>query len=410
MIVALPRDITIQLLRALAGMPAVVLTGMRQVGKSTLLQTLPGLRERRFYTLDDYTHLQMARSNPDALLDFDGDITINEAQRCPELLIAIKRKIDQDRRPGRFLLSGSANFALLKNVSESLAGRAVYLALSPFSRREIQRKIEALPFISRFLSSHVLEVSEVPQPPRLEADEVLLGGMPEVCLKPGQDRKLWFRGFEQTYLERDIRDLAQVADRIRFRNLLQLAALRTGQVLNVSELGRDAGLNSVTASRYLSVLETSFAVRRLEPYLKNPASRIIKSPKLYLADSGIASYLTGVDDISPSANEALRGPLIETYVAQNLSAILDSSFPDARMYFWHIQGRHEVDFVIESGKNLVAIELKAASRWEESDLAGLRAFRTQHPNCHHAVLAYGGESMMEIAPSIWAVPIGTLLS
>jgi predicted AAA+ superfamily ATPase len=384
---------------------------MRQVGKSTLLQSHPGLQNRRFYTLDDYAHLMAARDNPDALVAHDREVTIDEAQRCPELLIAIKKEIDQRRRPGRYLLSGSANFALLKNVSESLAGRAIYLNMAPFSRREIQRRTAVDPFLLHFLlPNRPIAQKEVPDANPFNVSEVLTGGMPEVCLNADMDRQIWFRGFEQTYLERDIRDLAQVADRLRFRNLLQLAALRTGQLLNISELGRDAGLNAMTATRYLSVMETSFVVHKLQPYLSNPASRIIKSPKLYISDSGIASFLTSVEDLSPSNNEPLRGPLLETYVAQNLRAILDSHLPGARLYFWNIQGRYEVDFVIESANILVAIEVKSASRWEDRDLNGLRAFMEHHPRCIHALLAYNGDKMVEISPSIWAVPIGKLLS
>jgi predicted AAA+ superfamily ATPase len=296
-------------------------------------------------------------------------------------------------------------------MSESLAGRAIYLNMVPFSRREIHRRTEAVPFLLHFLiPNRPFDPKGIPEPKQFDVSEVLVGGMPEVCLNPGMDRQIWFKGFEQTYLERDIRDLAQVADRLRFRNLLQLAALRTGQLLNISELGRDAGLNAMTATRYLSVMETSFVVHRLEPYVKNPASRIIKSPKLYVADSGIACYLTSVDDLSPSKNEPMRGPLLETYIAQNLRAILDSHLPDARLYFWNIQGRHEVDFVIESGKSLLAIEVKSASRWEDRDLNGLRAFMEHHPRCKQGILAYNGDKMAEISPTIWAVPIGKLLS
>jgi predicted AAA+ superfamily ATPase len=392
-------------------MPVVVLTGMRQVGKSTLLQGETLLQSRRFFTLDDYTHLQTAKDNPDALLTDGSDVTIDEAQRCPELLVAVKKNVDRKKRPGRYLISGSANFSLLNNVSESLAGRSIYLTMSPFSRREINRRTDTPPFLMRLFAppeSHDTRATLDPAP--FELNEVVIGGMPEVCLNLSRDRQLWFRGFEQTYLERDIRDLAQVADRLRFRNLLQLAALRTGQLMNISELGRDAGLNAMTASRYLSVMETSFVIRKLEPYLKNPASRIIKSPKLYLTDSGIACYLTGVEDLSPSENEPRRGALLETYVAQNLSSILDAHLPDARLYFWNIQGRYEVDFVIELGKNLLAIEVKAAARWEERDLVGLKAFMEQHPKCKQGILAYTGERMAEIVPKIWAVPIGVLLS
>lgn len=407
------RDISPALLDALADMPVVVVTGMRQVGKSTLLQRLSRIQDRRYVSLDDFAHLEAARRNPEAFLRGDQPITVDEAQKCPELLSVIKQMVDRDRIPGRFLLSGSANFALLRGITESLAGRAVYLTLYPFNRREIAGAVSDEPFLVRFFRSP--EIAERLSVRPLDPSEVVLGGMPTVCLGDVRNPALWFKGYEQTYLERDVRELSQVADLIAFRNLLLLTALRTGQLLKPSELARDAKLNTATASRYLGLMEASCVIRRIGPYLANRASRLIKSPKLYLSDSGLACYLTGIDSLDaavnePAVSEPLRGAMFETYVAQNLSGILEACWPRARLLFWNVQGRHEVDFIIEVGRDTLAIEVKAASRWNDRDLSGLRAFLSATPRCRAAILAHNGTEAVRLDDRIWAIPLGLLLS
>jgi predicted AAA+ superfamily ATPase len=228
--------------------------------------------------------------------------------------VAIKQEVDRDRRPGRFLLSGSANLLLMKGVTESLAGRAVYLTLHPFSRREKERRIDTLPFLKKLISSETVTGEEIAPHP-LTSAERLTGGMPTLCCGEIQNPSLWFLGFEQTYLERDLRDLSQIADLLSFRNLMKLAALRTGQVLNMSEIARDARLNSPTCSRYLNLMAISFIIYYLTPYLINPSSRIIKSPRIYFTDSGIGGHCAGATSMDITSEEPLRGALFETYAA-----------------------------------------------------------------------------------------------
>lgn len=392
---------------ALAEMPVVVVTGLRQSGKSTFLQHEKDLARRRYASLDDFAQLAAARSDPEGFVRSDEPLTIDEAQKCPDLLTAIKREVDRDRRPGRFLLSGSANFALLRGISESLAGRALYLTLHPFTRRELQGQLAARPFVRRVIESGT--PSGASPDAGVTAQEVLAGGLPPVCLDEVRRPGLWFKGYEQTYLERDVRQLSRVGDLISFRNFMRLAALRTGQVLAISDLGRDAKLNAKTAGRYLSLLEASFVVSTLKPHLANRASRLIKSPKLYVTDSGLAAHLAGVNDAGIARGYSQWGALLETYVAQNLAAILASDWPEASLAYWHIQGRYEVDFVIEAGRDTLAIELKATARWDERDLAGLRAFLENTPRCRAALLAYGGNKLVKLGDRLWAAPLGVVL-
>lgn len=390
---------------ALDDMPVVVLTGMRQTGKSTFLQTEPGLKERRYVTLDDFAQLEAAKENPEGFIDSNEPLTIDEVQKCPELLTVIKRAVDKRRRPGQFLLSGSANFSVLKGVSESLAGRAVYYTMHPFVRREMDSKTGDAPFLKTFISEPHLPKIKSSLP--VTMDDILMGGMPTVCLGNVKNRGIWFKGYEQTYLERDVREFSQIGDIIQFRHLLHLTALRTGQLLSPSQLGRDAKMNATTTSRYLSILEASFFIYRLSPYLRSRASRLIKSPKLYISDPGLACYLAGIRDL---ASDPIRGAMMETYVAHNLMGIIDSNWPEAHICFWNVQGRYEVDFVIEEGNRCLAIEVKSGSRWEERDLSGLRAFLSMTPHCVAAILAYNGTEAVKLGDRLWAVPLSRVLS
>ncbi|MFH1995610.1 MAG: ATP-binding protein [Candidatus Omnitrophota bacterium] len=399
------REITKILEDSLGNMPVVILSGMRQAGKSTLLLNEPVLKKRKYVSFDDFNTLEAARGNPEEFLSGKEPITIDEAQKYPEILNVIKKEVDRNRKPGKFLLSGSANFMLLKKVSESLAGRAVYITLHPFTRRETLGFTKEKPALA-----HFIDTGKFPKrnPKPISLNEILKGGMPSVCLGEAKKPQVWFRGYEQTYLERDIRDLSQVADLGSFRNLLQLVALRNAKVLNISELARDAKLNVVTASRYLSLMETSFILSRIQPYLKNKTSRLIKAPKMYLSDTGLAAHLEGIKDLN--VNETVRGALLESYAAQNLEGIFAAYYPDAKIFYWNIQGRYEVDFIIEVGSQTLAIEVKSGSRCRESDLQGLKAYLGSNKNCLGGLLAYNGRDVFKLSKNIWAVPVSLLLS
>lgn len=403
----LPREITPRLLKAMRQLPVVVVSGLRQTGKSTLLQNETGLAKGHSYrTLDDFATLTAARNNPNSLLE--GPTILDEVQRCPELLVALKQRVDEQRRPGQFILSGSANLALLGHVTETLAGRAGYFTLHPMTRREQNSQTARIPFLVEFLKAPDLIARTKSDP--ITEKEVLRGGLPPACLDPEDSVSEWFRAYVQTYVERDVRQLTQITDLVAFRTLAQLAALRTGQVLVISSLARDAKLNSVTAGRYLDLLEASFLIRRLPPFLKNRSVRLVKSPKLHFTDSGLAAYMAGMDTLDPGHDNWLRGALFETYVAQNLAGLLEAHLPDAQLGYWHEQGRHEVDFVIEVGRKVMAVEVKAASRWGESDLLPLKAFLDRTPQCRAAVLAYNGSEAVRLGERLFAIPLGQLLS
>lgn len=388
-------------------MPIVIVSGARQVGNSTLLEQVAAEDGRRVLTLDDFPVQAAARADPQALLRGAGPLAIDEVQQCPELFVALKREVDRDRTPGRFLLSGSAQLALAASAAETLAGRAMLLDLLPFTRREVAGAIDRTPLVVGALGGDAPpEGTWDPVPP----EEVLRGGMPSVVLGQVADRALWFRGYEQTYLERDVRGLAQVADLAAFQQVLRLAALRSGQLLNVSDFARDARLSHATATRYLSLLEASFVAWRLPAWRSSRTSRLLKSPKLYLVDAGLCAWLAGVEELSPVRFEPMRGALVETWVAHQLRALLGAHEPRARMFHWNVQGRHEVDFVIERGRDCLAVEVKAAERFDDADLRGLRAFLAATPGCRAGWLAYSGDRAVSLAERLWAVPIAALVS
>ena len=402
------RDLSSPVLEALGEMPVVVITGLRQTGKTTFLQRQPGFGQRRYVTFDDFAQLEAAKSDPDGFVSDEEPLTIDEAHKCPEIFTAIKKSVDKKREPGKFLLSGSANLGLLKGISESLAGRSIYFVMHPFNRREMTRKIAKQSFLENFFETQEIIKTKDLRP--IQAEDILNGGMPIICLGEVKNRFLWFKGYEQTYLERDVRELSRIDNIIAFRNLLHLTALRTGKLLSPSELARDAKLPVATVSRYLSLFETSFIITRLNPYLKNRASRLIKSPKLYLSDSGLACYLTGLNRIEYTSSQPLTGSMFETYIAQNLLSLIQGRWPSACLYFWSVQGRNEVDFIIEVNNHCIALEIKSGTRWQERDLSGLKAFLTATPHCKAAILGYNGTEIVKLGEKIWALPLSLILS
>jgi predicted AAA+ superfamily ATPase len=402
------RDLAPTVHSALKNMPAVVITGLRQTGKTTFLQHQFPPQSRRFITFDDFGQLSAAKSDPDRFVGSGEALTIDEAHKCPEIFTAIKKVVDKKRKPGQFLLSGSANFSLLKGITESLAGRSVYFEMRPFNRREIAGRTGDTTFLEGFFD--VQRIPKLGEIKPVQPEDILKGGMPSICLGEVEDQSFWFKGYEQTYLERDVREITQIGNMIAYRNLLHLACLRTGQILNLSQLGRDAKLTAETTSRYIALLEASFVISKLSPYLRNKASRLIKSPKIYVSDSGLACFMAGIDRITRDNTEPILGSIFETYVAQNLLAIIGSRWKEARLFFWSIQGRHEVDFIVEVGQRCIALEVKSSARWEKRDLSGLEAFLAVAPHCKAAVLCHNGTEAVQLGEKIWALPLDLVLS
>lgn len=397
----LPRLVTRSLLDRLRVMPAVVVTGARQTGKSTLVQDLvPG--GRSYFSLDDLDVVDAARRDPEALVGGSRPVTLDEVQREPDLLHAVKRAIDKERKPGRFLLTGSANLALMRKVSESLAGRASYLTLWPMTRRE-QRGLGRCGLWDDLLATRDQNWLDLlaAQPDEPEDWRALArrGGFPTpaVHLSKAADRAVWFDGYVRTYLERDLQALSAVAALPDFRRLMRAACFRLGQLLNQTELGRDVALPQPTVHRYLNLLETSYVLVRLPAYAVNRTKRLIKSPKLYWGDTGVALHLAeGADP---------NGAHLENLVLQDLLAWRDARLERAELFYWRTTIGEEVDFVIEAGGRLLPIEVKASGRPRLGDARHLRTFRAEYGRkARAALLLHTGKTLDWIAPDVLAVP------
>jgi predicted AAA+ superfamily ATPase len=402
----LPRHLTRSVAQALRTFPVVVITGARQTGKSTLIrQLLPGAA-RDYVTLDDLEILERAEREPDALLTTRQPLTIDEIQRSPRLLLGIKRAVDKDRRPGRFLLSGSANLALFGKVSETLAGRAVYLTLYPFTSAERAGLGKVGDWDRVFEDPSQFEGLHPSFSP--VEDKVLESGFPPVAL--GDTRRMWLDGYVRTYLERDLQTLSSIANLVDFRRLMRVAALRSGALVNQSELARDAGLSQPTAHRYLNLLEASYLLYRLAAYAVNRTKRLIKAPRLFFCDAGLAAYLSGVATGEEVQKAGLTGPLLETLVLSDLLAWREGLLPRPEILYWRIASGAEVDLVIERGSKVVPVEVKAGGRPRTSDVQHLRLFLDEYGKAApHAVLLHSGERAEKLADRVWAIPISAAL-
>lgn len=397
----LPRLIAWTLAARLRAMPALVVTGARQVGKSTLAQRLaPG--KRRYYTLDDLDVLDAARRDPEALVGGDDPVTLDEIQRAPKLLQAVKRAIDRKRSPGRFLLTGSANLLLMRQVSESLAGRASYLTLWPMTRRE-QRGEGRAGLWEELLATPEKRWLELlaAQPDEPEDWRALVqrGGFPTPALALARpaERAVWFDGYVRTYLERDLQDLASISALPDFRRLMRAACLRLGQLVNQTELGRDAALPQPTVHRWLNLLETSYLLVRLRAYAVNRTKRLIKSPKLYWGDTGVALHLAG--GAEPG------GAHLENLVLHDLLAWRDARLERAELGYWRTATGEEVDFVIETEGRLLPVGVKASARPRLADARHLRSFRAEYGDKARAgLLLHTGTTLEWLAPDVLAAP------
>ena len=415
-----PRALEPILQARLATFPVVVITGARQTGKSTLAREMGG-DARTYLTLDDYAVLDQARNAPDALLwrsasspafpsDFDiaPSLTLDEIQRAPDLLLAIKRAVDADRTPGRFLLTGSANLDLMRGVSETLAGRAVYVTLWPMTRREAegQGRAGAWDVLVDEPPARWLEVlaDTAPATRSTWRELALRGGYPFPALHLGSrpDREAWFEAYLRTYLERDLRQLAAIDNLVAFQRLVRAVAHRSGGLMNQARLARDAGLPPTTAQRYLHLLETSYQLLRVESYTVNRNKRLVKSPKLYWCDPGLALHLAG--GAEPG------GAHLENLIACDLFAWRETRPRRPNILFWRTSQGAEVDFVIETPRELIPVEVKSSRTVRVSDARHLDTFMSEYGDRVRAgLLLYGGRATYWLNKRVLAVPWNAII-
>lgn len=396
---------------ALNDTPVVLLLGARQVGKSTLAKLLLGSTpEGRYLTLDDPATRHAAETDPVTFAAQARGLTVlDEIQLAPGLFPAIKTLVDQDRRPGRFLLTGSANVLVLPKLSESLAGRMELVTLEGLAQSEIR----SLP--GSFVDQVFAEAD--PAPRRFEWDReslvaaILEGGFPEARRRPsGRRRSRWFESYLQTLLQRDVRDLSRIEGITDLPRILKLLAVRSSGLLNRSELARTLALPFNTLKRYLSLLETLFILAPLPAWSSHLGKRLVKAPRLMLNDTGLMAHLMGADAARLLAQPDLLGGLLETFVASEVRKLLTWSGTRAGLFHYRTLPGQEVDLLLERADGRVAgLEVKAGATVQAKDFRGLQHLKeTLGDLFHRGVVLYGGQEILPFGPDLWAVPLAAL--
>ncbi len=394
-----PRILEKAIRSAMKTFPATIVTGPRQSGKTTLLKERFG-KTHHFISLEDPDLRRLIEEDPRGFLrNNPPPVILDEIQYVPQLLHFIKSAIDLDRRPGRWLLSGSQSFPLMQEASQSLSGRVAVLSLLPFSLEENQKRVGSQTDLDRilkgFFSNFTQKAELKPGQPTMALEKrILQGGYPEIRVNPKVNRRLWMASYIQTYLERDVRQMVNVGDLNTFHRFLRLVAARTGQILNLSDLARDVGMSVPTIKKWISILEASYQIFLLPPYFNNLGKRLIKSPKVYFLDTGIASYLMGLHAAEPLQSGPMMGPLFETLVVSEWVKAFYHRGEHPELYYWRDKSGLEVDLIIDRNGLLYPIEIKATAtllpghaesllKWKElagkSAAKGLIVANIDHP-------------------------------
>ena len=390
--------------------PVVTLVGARQVGKSTLVREVIRRGHRAEYlSLDDVGVRQLANGDPGGFLGrFSGNLVVDEVQLAPGLFSAIKLAVDEDRRPGRFILTGSADVLTLPRISESLAGRTEIHTLWPLSQGEIEKRRER--FVDRVFDRDIPRVIESDD---VRADVVrraLLGGYPEVVRRAPSARTTWFRSYVETVIQRTAREISAIENVGELPRILAALSGRPTSILNRAELSRTLGINAKTLDRYLTILHQIFLIHLLPAWHQNIGKRAAKHPKVLLDDTGMLAYLSGIDSDRLARDPMLAGPLLENFVAVELLKQIGWSAESPSLNHFRTHEGDEVDLVLERRDgSLVGIEVKASATVESSDFRGLRTLLLARPKkVVRGIVLYTGSRTVDHAPGLVALPISAL--
>ncbi len=363
--------------------PALVITGARQVGKTSLVRRV--FPDFDYVTLDLPATAAMAEESPEAFLkEFKEPLIIDEVQYAPSLLRHLKVAIDNDKRPGKFILTGSQNFLLMQGVSESLAGRCAVMNMLNLSLSEYRQT----------------------EPDYSYTDFLLRGGFPELYARPDLDSHFWYSGYLSTYLERDVRNILNVGSLRDFDRFLRAVAIRTGQLLSYSSLARDVGIAPNTAKKWISVLQSSNQIYLLEPYHRNLGKRLVKAPKLYMTDTGLAAFLMGFETWEAIARHPVVDALWETHVLMQVVKHFAALGRNIPLWFWRTAHGDEVDLLIEHEGQFIAVETKFSEQPDQKSLKGIHALiKTYGPDCLSAgYIACRTSRKFPLKPGIHAIP------
>jgi len=394
---------------ALRDSPVVLIHGPRQSGKTTLAQRIGAKLGYTYFTFDDDVTRGAAEADP---VGFVGDLparaTLDEVQRVPNLFAALKVAVDRDRRPGRFLLTGSANVLLVPKLADSLAGRIEIIRLFPFAQCEIEERAPG------FLDALFNADFRVRRAERLGcrlAERIVAGGYPAALARTAPRRRTaWYRDYVKTIVQRDVRDLARIASLNALPRLLALAAGQTARLLNVTDLAGPFQLSRPTIRDYVTLLERVFLIEELPPWHSNRLSRLIKTPKLHFGDTGVASTVLGLDSNALYEDRAVLGQLLETFAYQEIRRQASALEEDLRFHHFRDKDGYEVDLVLErGGRALAGVEVKAAATVTAADFRGLKKLAAAAGRRFAAgVVLYDGETRASFGGKMYAVPIGVL--
>ena len=385
----------------------ILIAGPHQSGKTTLVREIAN-KDRSFLTLDDATQLHFAKSDPVGFLRDVDRAVISEVQRAPELLKAIKTEVDKDKRPGRYILTGSANLMTLPRVSESLAGRMEVIQLLPLSQAEIRQGK------GRFLDdafSGKIPISDKPALGKDLVELVLTGGYPEVLERTQwPQRQSWHLNYVNAIIQRDMRDLVSVEKLASMPNLLRVLAEYAGQLVNYSAIGAALGMNHVTTRKYMRVFESLYMIDSLQPWFTNKLKRLIKSPKLHFLDSGLLSTLKGVSPVQIEKDRTKFGAILEAFVFGEIKKI--ASWSDQHYFFSHFRNKdgNKVDLVIENLRGeVLGIEVKASATVTSKDFSGLRKLASAcGKNFVQGIVLYDHDQAVPFGENLCAAPLASL--
>jgi uncharacterized protein len=404
-----PRHVSSLLHEAASDTPVILLAGARQTGKSTLLSQLrPNGANLETISLDDLSVLEAMRTRPQSYLSsLPEQVAIDEVQRAPEIFLPLKESVDKNRKAGRFFLTGSANVLMLPKLADTLAGRMEIVTLWPFSQGELNSQVEG--FIPALFSQEAL-----PRCSGIDAPELfkilVTGGYPEAVQRQSARRRdTWFQGYITTILQRDVRDLSNIEGLTALPNLLSLIAARSGGLLNAAELSRSIGIPNMTLNRYLNLLEAVYLIVSIPPWFTNLGKRLVKSPRLYLNDTGVLCHLLRVDEKGLASNRNNLGPVLENFVVMELIKQSTWSEPRTQLCHYRTHTGQEVDIVLESGPQIVAIEVKSASTLTQEHFKGLRSLQQDAGDTfHRGVVLYTGNQVIQFDEQLWAAPVSSL--
>jgi predicted AAA+ superfamily ATPase len=402
-----PRRIEQRLAEALLDTPVVLLAGPRQAGKTTLVRQVAA-KGLLYLTLDDDLTLLSAREDPVGMIRSLDRAVIDEIQRAPQLLLAIKKSVDEDRRPGRFLLTGSANLMALPLVADSLAGRMETLSLLPLSQTEIEG--HSANWIDQAFAGQLLKTDSLALGDAL-TDRVLRGGYPEAITRDSAKRRMaWARQYVDALIQRDVRDVAGIDKLDQLPRFLHALAQTAGQMCNYSQLAGQVGLDGKTAARYAGVFETMYLLKRVDVWARNRLSRVVKTPKLQFIDAGLLAMLMSLGSEEVRRDRSRFGQVLETFVFGELLKHTTSAEGDYQLLYYRDADKVEVDIVIENAAGeLVGVEVKASATVKASDLRGLRKLAALAGNQFKmGVLLYDGAETLPLGDGIWAAPLSSL--